>query len=221
MSYSAASRTVLRLIMGCFIGIVVACKDSPSESNEVILPPNDGSLSYSMLSSLTTATDTIIRIRVSWVAPNDPFGLPEFYRHTMTASKTVTDLSTGPLPTLKQVNGLVDTIRIKLNLVNDTVTLTSNVWSVRRGLQSTTPAVGKLFIRRGDRAPLPPDSIKVDTIVVPSAPSSGNISSIVLQANDDVGSINNQTYNSMFGNYKNGVSVYKTKNVTYLTIASY
>jgi hypothetical protein len=113
------------------------------------------------------ATDTLIKIRVTWKAPNDPTGgAPDYYRHTMTANKTVTDAVTGPFPSKKQVNGLVDTVTIKLNLVNDSVTLTSSVWSVRRGLESTSPAVAQLFVKRGDRPPLPPDSLKVDTLIV-------------------------------------------------------
>jgi hypothetical protein len=88
----------------------------------------------------------------------------------MTSSKVVTDASTGSLPTLKQVNGLVDTVAIKLALVNDTVTLISRVWSVRRGLQSSTAAQGNLFVRRGDRPPPPADSISVDFIVNHVAP---------------------------------------------------
>jgi hypothetical protein len=198
--------------------VLYACSDSPTKSADPVIPPDDAGVSFSMLSSIITATDTNINIRVSWKAPNDPFGAPEFYRHTMTASKLVTDTSTGNLPTLKQVNGLADTVRISLKKLNDTVTLTSNVWSVRRGLQSTSPAIGKLFVRRGDRAPLPPDSIKVDTIVIPAAPVIGSMSSILFQNNTNTKLINEQSYNSMFGSYKNGASMYKSGNTTYLTI---
>lgn len=204
----------------CLIGIVglYACRDTPVDSVNPAKPPEDSSVGFNMLSSITTATDTIIRIRVSWRAPNDPLGAPDFYRHTMTTSKVVTDGVTGPLPSLKQVNGLVDTIRIKLNLVNDTVTLTSNVWSVRRGLQSQTAGVGTLFIRRGDRAPLPPDSIRVDTIIIPAAPVIGNVSSVLFKTNTEIQSINDESYKAMFGNPSQGFSMYKTGNVTYLTI---
>ena len=195
-----------------------ACSDTPTKAVDPVIPPDDAGVSFSMLSSIITATDTNINIRVSWNAPNDPYGAPDFYRHTMVASKVVTDSTTGNLPTLKQVNGLADTIRISLKKVNDTVTLTSSVWSVRRSLQSTSPAIGKLFVRRGDRAPLPPDSIKVDTIVIPAAPIVGNVSSILFQKNT-AALVNEQSYNSMFGSYRNGVSIYKSGNTTYLTIS--
>ena len=214
-SKQTKSITGLSLILGL---VLYACSDTPTGSgNPTTPPPDDSGVSFSMLSSIITATDTNINIRVSWKAPNDPFGAPEFYRHTMVASKIVTDSTTGNLPNLKQVNGLVDTVRISLKKINDTVTLTSSIWSVRRGLQSTTPGVGKLFVRRGDRAPLPPDSIKVDTIIIPESPVIGNMSSILFQ-NSDTRLINEQSYNSMFGNYKNGVSMYKSGNTTYLTI---
>lgn len=157
----------LSLIFGVSL---YACADTPTSTPNPVIPPDDAGVSFSLLSSVISATDTNINIRVSWRAPNDPYGAPDFYRHTMTATKVVTDSTTGNLPNLKQVNGLADTVRISLKKVNDTVTLTSNVWSVRRNLQSTSPAVGVLFVRRGDRAPLPPDSIKVDTIVIPEAP---------------------------------------------------
>jgi hypothetical protein len=195
-----------------------ACSDTPTKAVDPVIPPDDAGVSFSMLSNIITATDTNINIRVSWKAPNDPYGAPDFYRHTMVASKVVTDTSTGNLPNLKQVNGLVDTVRISLKKINDTVTLTSSVWSVRRSLQSTSPAIGKLFVRRGDRAPLPPDSIKVDTIVIPAAPIVGNVSSILFQKNT-AALVNEQSYNSMFGSYKNGVSIYKSGNTTYLTIS--
>ena len=112
-------------------------------------------------------SDTVLRIRVSWPQASDAAGAAEFYRHTMTASKVVTNGATGPLPTLKQVNGLADTVSIKMLAAGDTVTLTSRIWSVRRGLQSATPAEGNLVIRRADRPPPPPDSVTVDTIVIP------------------------------------------------------
>ncbi len=208
----------LKGILFIAITVLYACSDSSTQAVDPVIPPDDAGVSFSMLSSIITATDTNINIRVSWKAPNDPFGAPEFYRHTMVSSKVVTDSTTGNLPTLKQVNGLADTVRISLKKINDTVTLTSNVWSVRRSLQSTTPAIGRLFVRRGDRAPLPPDSIKVDTIVIPAAPVIGSMSSVLFQNNANTRLINEQSYNSMFGSYKNGVSIYKLGNTTYLTI---
>lgn len=221
MLHNSISKKVLNItgvVLFSLLSVLSACKDTPVESGIVASPPDDGSLGFNLLSSLTTATDTVLRIRVSWKAPNDPLGAPDFYRHSMVASKVVTDTTTGPLPTLKQVNGLVDTVFVKLNLVNDTVTLTSNVWSVRRGIQSQTAGVGKLFIRRGDRAPLPPDSIKVDTIVVPASPVIGNTASILFNSKVNVNAVNDESYKSMFGNPTDGVSMYKSGNVTYLTI---
>lgn len=211
----------LRSIIGLsliFGSVLYACADTPNAPQNPVTPPDDTGVTFSLLSSIISATDTNINIRVSWKAPNDPFGAPEFYRHTMTASKVVTDSTTGNLPSLKQVNGLVDTVRITLKKVNDTVTLTSNVWSVRRGLQSTSPAVGRLFVRRGDRAPLPPDSIRVDTIVIPAAPVIGSSSSILFKTNVNIQSVNDESYKSMFGNPSQGFSIYKSGNVTYLTI---
>jgi hypothetical protein len=214
---SAKVKSILSIFVVTSAVLYAACSDTPTKAVDPVIPPEDSGVSFTMLSSIITATDTNINIRVTWKAPNDPFGAPEFYRHTMVASKVVTDSTTGNLPNLKQVNGLVDTVRISLKKINDTVTLTSSVWSVRRSLQSATPGIGKLFVRRGDRAPLPPDSIRVDTIVIPSAPVIGNMSSILFQ-NSDSRLINEQSYNSMFGNYKNGVSIYKSGNTTYLTI---
>ena len=201
MLHSSISRKVLNvagIVLIGFVSVLYGCRDTPTKVADPVIPPEDSGVSFSMLSSIITATDTNINIRVSWKAPNDPFGAPEFYRHTMVASKVVTDSTTGNLPNLKQVNGLVDTVRISLKKINDTVTLTSSVWSVRRGLQSTTPGVGRLFVRRGDRAPLPPDSIKVDTIIIPATPVDGNMSSILFQKNVDQTLVNEQSYNSVF-----------------------
>lgn len=143
--------------------LVYACQDTTGPANQ---PPTSPGVSFNILSSSIVGKDTVYKLRVSWAKPSDGFGDPEYYLHTMTASKTVTDSTTGPLPANKRVDGLSDTVSIKVSLVNDTTTLTSNLWSVRRGLQSVTPAVGRLFIRRGDRPPPPPDSIKVDTLVI-------------------------------------------------------
>jgi len=116
--------------------------------------------------AIVAQTDTILTVQVRWSKVEDGYGAADYYVHTMTAGKVVTDSTTGPLPNAKQVNGLADTIKIRVQLVNDTVTLESKVWSVRRGLQSLTPAIGRLVVRRGDVPPPPPDSISVDTIVV-------------------------------------------------------
>lgn len=148
------------------VTLAVGCKGDPA--SPIPVPDNPPAVSFNVLSSFPAAsgTDTIYRIRVSWTAPVDPFGAPEYYIHTMTATETITDGETGPLPTNKQTPFLVDTVAIKVGLVNQTVTLTSNVWSFRRGLKSSTPAVGTLVIRRGDRAPLPPGDVTIDTLVI-------------------------------------------------------
>lgn len=205
------------LIVASTVGGFYACSDTPTVSQNPVQAPLDSDFGFAVLNTTTTLTDTILTIRVNWKAPNDPFGAPDFYRHTMVASKTVTDASTGPLPSLKQVNGLVDTVRIKINYVNDTVTLTSSVWSVRRGLQSTTPATGKLFVRRGDKAPLPPDSIKVDTIVVPGAPIIG-AGLVKLKSSPELVKNNETAFNSLFKTMNDGSQIYKVGNTTYLTI---
>lgn len=205
------------MLLGCTIERVV----ESGGGYAIVPPPDETSVSFSVLSQLVAGTDTTIKIRVTWKAPNDGFGLPEYYLHTMASSKVVVDAVTGPLPTSKRANGLADTISIKLNLVNDTVTLTSRVWSVRRTLQSTTPAVATLFLRRGDRPPPPPDSIKVDTIVIPAAPSapSGlkvpvNPLSVVNLADVD----NSAAYRSLFLREENGTTTYKVGTNSYITL---
>lgn len=210
-SISKQLRSIIGLSLICSV-VLYACKDTPTSTLNPVNPPEDTGVSFSLLSSITTATDTNLNIRISWKAPNDPFGAPEFYRHTMTASKIVTDSTTGNLPTLKQINGLVDTVRISLKKVNDTVTLTSNVWSVRRGLQSTSPGIGRLFVRRGDRAPLPPDSIRVDTIVIPSAPTVP----IVTVKSALLTEINKTSFNKLFPTKEYDVTQFG--NTTYITI---
>lgn len=196
------------LLAGCVVDKIT------EPDTQTVQPPQESGVSFALLSSIISATDTNLNIRVTWKAPVDPYGAPDFYRHTMTASKVITDATTGNLPTLKQVNGLMDTVRITLKKVNDTVTVTSNVWSVRRNLQSTSPAVGILFIRRGDRAPLPPDSIKVDTIVVPEAPSAPivGIKSTLLTE------INKTSFNKLFPAKE--YDLFQVGNATYITIHS-
>jgi hypothetical protein len=224
MSFNKNFKRVISLVslgLVVMVGGVYGCSDNTTQpENPVIAPENEG-FSYQIVAQQTTLADTILKIRVSWKAPNDPFGAPDFYRHTMTATKVVTDAVTGPLPSLKVVNGIADTVSIKLNLVNDTVTLTSNVWSVRRNLQSTSPAVGKLFVRRGDRAPLPPDSIRVDTIYVGGAvPIIGSKESIKILPNTTSLEVNNQrSFNSLFTKQVNGATTYKVGNTTYLTLS--
>lgn len=163
-----------KFIRASFLMVIVmaiGCSDSTvSPKNPPRIPE---AMSFSLVDNVT-AGDSIIRIRVTWNRAEDVLGAADFYRHTMTASKTVTSAQTGPLPTLKQVNGLADTVTIKVAMANDSVTLVSKVWSVRRGLQSESPAQGILFVRRGDKPPPAPDSVRVDTITVPIM---GNIAS--------------------------------------------
>ncbi len=179
--------------------------------------PEGESVGFNVVAQINGVTDTTLKIRVTWKAPNDGFGLPEYYLHSMTSSKVVVDAVTGPLPTSKRANGLADTVSIKLNLVNDTVTLTSRVWSVRRTLLSTTPAVATLFLRRGDRPPPPPDSIKVDTIVIPAAPIVGGVTNILsMKSISDVD--NSAAYRSLFIREENGTTTYKVGTNSYITL---
>lgn len=189
--------------------MVMGCSDNNVQPEN--LPNVPEGVSFNLASA---STDTILKIRVSWSVAKDAYGPADFYRHTMTSSKVVTDASTGPLPTLKQVNGLVDTVSIKVSMVNDTVTLISRVWSVRRGLQSSTPAQGNLFVRRGDRPPPPPDSIKVDTIVIPVAPIIGNVSQVLTRV-EPTANIKSVT---PFKREENGTTLYKVGNTTILTL---
>jgi hypothetical protein len=215
MKYPIRSKLGRIIGLSLVFGVsLYACADASTEAPNPVIPPEDTSVSFALLSSIISGTDTNINIRVSWKAPNDPFGAPEFYRHTMTASKVITDSTTGNLPNLKQVSGLTDTVRITLKKINDTVTLTSNVWSVRRGLQSTSPAIGKLFVRRGDRAPLPPDSIRVDTIVIPEAP----LIPIVAVKSVLLTEINKTSFNKLFPTKEYDITQFG--NTTYITIHS-
>lgn len=206
--FKRAGILLLMFVAGCVVERVV------EPETQSVQPPAESGMSFMLLSSIISATDTNLNIRVSWKAPVDPYGAPDFYRHTMTASKVVTDSTTGNLPNLKQVNGLMDTVRITLKKINDTVTVTSNVWSVRRSLQSTSPAVGRLFIRRGDRAPLPPDSIRVDTIVVPEAPGGA----IGLVQSSLLTEINKTSFNKLFPTKE--YDIVQFGNTTYITIHS-
>jgi len=153
----------IRTCILAFAVMTVACADDTT-APIVEAPKLPEGMSFGLVSS---GVDSIVRIRVAWAKAEDAAGAAEFYRHTMTANKVVTDASTGPLPTLKQVNGLADTVAIKKPVPGDTITLVSQIWSVRRNLQSLTPAEGNLVIRRADAPPPPPDSVTVDTIVIP------------------------------------------------------
>jgi len=201
--------------------ILMGCSESqPVDIGPGFSPvpsPEGETVAFAVIAQLNGIADTTLKIRVTWKAPNDGFGLPEYYLHSMTSSKVVVDGATGPLPTSKRANGLADTVSIKLNLVNDTVTLTSRVWSVRRTLQSTTPAVATLFLRRGDRPPLPPDSIKLDTIVIPAAPITGGMTNI-LSAKIVSDIDNSAAYRSLFLREENGTTSYKVGTNSYITL---
>jgi hypothetical protein len=202
--------------------ILMGCSDAqPVDVGPGFSPapsPEGETVAFNVVAQINGVADTTLKIRVTWKAPNDGFGLPEYYLHSMISSKVVVDAATGPLPTSKRANGLADTVSIKLNLVNDTVTLTSRVWSVRRTLLSSTPAVATLFLRRGDRPPPPPDSIKVDTIVIPEAPPAiGSITNLLsIKSVSDVD--NSAAYRSLFLREENGTTTYKVGTNSYITL---
>jgi hypothetical protein len=198
-----------KLLFPMVAAMVIGCSDGPSPATPDVKPTVPGGVSFNVVGT----TDTILRVRVSWAAPQDGFGPIDFYRHTMTSSKVVVDASTGPLPDKKQINGTSDTVSIKVRLVEDSVTLISRVWSVRRGLESTTPAQGTLFVRRGDRPPPPPDSIRVDTIVIP-IPSGLRTSTYTMSSILTPVNVNNQT--SI--NLQESVTVYKFSNYTVFSL---
>jgi hypothetical protein len=202
--------------------ILMGCSDAqPVDVGPGFSPapsPEGETVAFAVVAQLNGVADTTLRIRVTWKAPNDGFGLPEYYLHSMISSKVVVDAVTGPLPTSKRANGLADTVSIKLNLVNDTVTLTSRVWSVRRTLLSTSPAVATLLLRRGDRPPPPPDSIKVDTIVLPEAPPTvGSVTNLLsIKSISEID--NSAAYRSLFIREENGTTTYKVGTNSYITL---
>lgn len=200
----------------CIAFLVIGCSDSPAKASDPVQPPEESGMAFSLLASSISATDTTLNIKVSWKAPVDAYGAPEYYLHTMTSSKLVTDSISGPLPTNKRVDGLVDTVRVRLAAINDTVTLTASIRSYRRGLTSI-PAIGKLFIRRGDKAPPPPDSVTVDTIVVPTAPAI-SMNRLVSPISIPLITIDSPEYISLFARESTGTTSYKVKNTTYLTL---
>jgi hypothetical protein len=207
------------LVLSALVVLVTACEVvkivepasgdvSPGEVNDV----GFNLVGYSVLS-------TTISVRASWAKPaSDGRGDPEYYLHTMTANKTV---SGGTLPVRKKVTGLADTITINRPAVNDTIILTSQVWSVRRALESPNAATGRLVIRTADAAPPPPDTIIVDTIVLaPSIPSQG-MSSIKTPALFVISSDTNNllfNYNSLFIRKEDGATIMSDKNTTYITL---
>lgn len=162
----------------------------------------------------------MIAIRVRWNRPiSDGRGDPDYYLHSMTVNKAVT----GTLPNRKVVNGLADTVLIGRPTVADTLIITSRVWSVRRNLESTSPATGQLVIRTAaDGPPPPPDSIRVDTIFLPVAPPIMDgfpgikidefFTSIPVDSNDI------RSYRSVFIREEDGTTTVVSKNTTYITL---
>jgi len=176
--------------------------------------PTVGPIGFSLLSAFTTPVT--ISIRASWAKPtSDGLGDPEYYLHTMTANRAV-----GTLPTRKRVNGLADTVVINRPAPNDTVIIISSVWSVRRGLESTNPATGKVVIRTADQAPPRPDTVYVDTIVLApaiQAPAS-NLSANLFTVVPSNAATNAASYLSLFIREENGETTYHTEEATYITL---
>ena len=204
------------LFLGLATLAVIGCSDKPTQ----VLPDANTTvpkkISFDLVNFPTDPVpDTILAIRVNWTEASDSYGSADFYRHTMIASKNVTDVETGPLPIFKEIHGLVDTAFVKLSLINDSVTLESRVWSVRRGLTSTSPGVGTLFVRRGDMPPPPPTGVTVVTLIIPVNPdllTDGVLVSIPeakLPSTQGLGGIINRSGN---------VSVVRTGAATTLTI---
>jgi len=206
------------LVKGLFaIGMLAMVGCTPDKTSPVTpdTPPvvPDG-VAFNVVGAFT-ATDSIVKLEVRWPQAGDAFGTADSYRHTMTSSKLVTDATTGPLPNNKTVTGLRDTVSIKLAPVNDEVTLNSSIWSVRRGLQSTTPAQGTLVVRRGDRPPPPPDSVRIDTIAVPfvgSFKTSSSSSVLVPLFNVQSGLLH------PVKRQENGITIITTGTVTVITL---
>jgi hypothetical protein len=168
---------------------------------------------FSLVSS--NLVSSTISIRTRWAKPtSDGLGDPEYYLHTMTANRTVS----GTLPTRKRVNGFVDTVTISRPAVTDTLILTSRVWSVRRGLESTTPAQGQVVIRTADGPPPPPDSIRVDTIILTAPIIGGAIKVDEFFTNLPTDSNNLKNYRSLFIREEDGTTTLVTKNITFITL---
>jgi len=128
-----------------FVGIYSCFPDqTPFEPETPVDEQPTAGVSFSIVGS----TDSIIRVRVSWSAGGDQFGLPDYYNFTLRASKAITDSSTGSLPDKKKVYGLADTVTLKRSLIGDSAMIVARVWSVRRDLESTTPAQGQVYVKR-------------------------------------------------------------------------
>lgn len=170
---------------------------------------------FSLISS--NVVSNTISIRTRWAKPtSDGLGDPEYYLHTMAANRTVS----GTLPTRKRVNGFVDTVTINRPATTDTLILVSRVWSVRRGLESTSPAQGQVVIRTADGPPPPPDSIRVDTIILspvgPSAPGALRMNGFFTSTSTDSNSLKH--YRSLFVREENGTTTIVSKNTTFVTL---
>lgn len=196
------------ILSACTIDRIIVPEVSTGTPKEV------STLGFSLMSALTTPTT--ISIRASWaLPPSDGAGNPEYYLHTMTANRAL-----GVLPTRKRVNGLADTVTINRPAINDTVIIISQVWSVRRGLESTTPATGKVVIRTADQAPPRPDTVFVDTIVLTpaiQAPAS-NLSANLFTVVPSNAATNAASYLSLFIREENGETTYHTEEATYITL---
>lgn len=181
------------------------------------MPPAEVTdVGFSLVTSNVLSTN--VSLRASWAKPtSDGRGDPEYYLHTMTANKTVS----GTLPTRKRVNGLADTITIGRPAVNDTIILTSQVWSVRRGLESSKAATGRLVIRTGDAPPPPPDTVIVDTIVLAPEPPPPGIkvdNFFTLLSEKETSPIPHRT---LFIREEDGTTVWSDKNTTYITLVKH
>jgi hypothetical protein len=150
---------LIRTFILAFAVMIVGCVDDTTAPivEAPVVPAG-------MSAKLVSSDQFTVRVQIAWQKAEDANGAANFYRHTMTADKEITDETTGPLPTLKQVDGLADTVTIKKPTPGDTVRLTSKIWSVRRNLQSLTFAEGSLVIIRADQPPPPPGSPTVDTV---------------------------------------------------------
>jgi hypothetical protein len=202
---------LLLLIVGVTACEVVRVVEPPVQTDKNPVEVND--VGFSLLAS--NVSPTTISIRTSWKKPiSDGKGDPEYYLHTMTANKTVS----GTLPNRKRVNGLIDTVVIGRPAVTDTLILTSRVWSVRRLLESTTPATAQLVIRTADSPPPPPDSIRVDTIVL--APIIGGaikVNDFFSEVPADSNTMKKSLY-SLFIREEDGSTTFFDKNTTYITL---
>lgn len=165
--------------------------------------------------ALLNDVSATITIRARWAKPiTDGLGDPDWYLHTMTANKVVS----GVLPTRKKVLGLADTVTIGRPAVTDTLILTSQVWSVRRNLESAKAATGKLVIMTADKAPPAPDTVLVDTIILTPIMAGVKISADEFFMAVPSDSNNIKSYNSLFIRDEKGNTTYTNNNTTFITL---